>query len=58
MRKDLEHLTKEQREYLAKIIFKKISSGAYSIYVDSEQCFNRIKSALEIKNEKDTHKQR
>lgn len=58
MRKDLEHLTKEQREYLAKIIFKKISSGSYSIYADSEQCFNRIKSALEIKNEKDTHKQR
>jgi hypothetical protein len=49
MRKDLEHLTKEQREYLAEKIRKKISSGGYSIYADSEQCFNRIKSALEIK---------
>ena len=55
MRKDLEHLTKEQREYLAKIIFKKISSVPYMIYADSEQCFNRIKSALEIKNEKNTY---
>lgn len=27
MRKDLQHLTKEQREYLANKIFKKISSG-------------------------------
>ena len=52
MRKDLEHLTKEQKEYLANKIFKKISSGNYSIWADSEQCFNRIKSALEIKNEK------
>jgi len=49
MRKDLEHLTKEQREYLAKIIFKKISSGNSLIYTDSEQCFNRIKSVLKIK---------
>ena len=52
MRKDLEHITKEQREYLAKKIFKKISSGNSMIYAESEQCFKRIKSALEIKNEK------
>ena len=49
MRKDLEHLTKEQKEYLAKKIFKKISSGSSMIWADSEQCFQRIKSALEIK---------
>lgn len=52
MRKDLEHLTQEQKEYLAKKIFKKISSGSSSIWADSEQCFNKIKSALEIKKEK------
>lgn len=57
MRKDLEHLTKEQKEYLANKIFKKISSGSSMIWAESEQCFKRIKSALEIKNEKDTHKQ-
>jgi hypothetical protein len=51
MRKDLQHLTKEQREYLANKIFKKISSGDCSIWADSEQCLNRIKSSLEIKDE-------
>ena len=55
MRKDLQHLTKEQKEYLANKIFKKISSGSCMIWADSEQCFNRIKSALEIKNKKNTH---
>jgi hypothetical protein len=49
MRKDLTHLTEEQKDYLAKKIFKKISCGSYLIYTDSEQCFNRIKKALEIK---------
>lgn len=52
MRKDLQHLTKEQREYLANKIFKKISSGNSMIWADSEQCLNRIKSSLEIKKEK------
>ena len=52
MRKDLEHLTKEQREYLSEKIRKKISSGSSIFWADSEQCFNRIKSALEIKKEK------
>ena len=28
------------------------------IWADSEQCLNRIKSSLEIKNEKNTHKYR
>ena len=56
MRKDLQHLTKEQREYLANKIFKKISSGNNMIWADSEQCLNRIKSSLEIKKEKNTHK--
>ena len=56
MRKDLQHLTKEQREYLANKIFKKISSGNSMIWADSEQCLNRIKSSLEIKKEKNTHK--
>lgn len=52
MRKDLQHLTKEQREYLAKKIFKKISSGNCSIWADSEQCFKRILASLEVKNGK------
>ena len=56
MRKDLQHLTKEQREYLANKIFKKISSGNNMIWADSEQCLNRIKSSLEIKKEKKTEK--
>ena len=42
---------------MIKKIFKKISSGSSMIWADSEQCFNRIKSALEIKDEKNTHKQ-
>lgn len=58
MRKDLQHLTKEQREYLANKIFKKISSGSSMIWADSQQCLNRIKSSLEIKDEKNTHQQR
>lgn len=49
MRKDLEYLTREQREYLAKRIFKKISYG-WSINAGSEQCFNRIKLALKMKS--------
>lgn len=49
MRKDLQHLTDEQKEYLAEKIFKKLSSGSYSIWADSEESLKRIKSALEIK---------
>ena len=55
MRKDLKNLTNEQKEYLAKKIFKKLCSGSYSIWADSQQSYNRIKKALEIINEKDTH---
>ena len=49
MRKDLRHLTKEQREYLANKIFKKLNLQGVAIYADSEKCYKKIKSALEIK---------
>ena len=39
MRKDLQHLTKEQREYLANKIFKKISSGNNMIWTIKETTF-------------------
>ena len=49
MKKHFDYLTEKQKEFLAKKIFKKISGGSSLIYTDSEQCFERIKSALEIK---------
>lgn len=48
MRKDLKYLTDEQKEYLAEKIRKVISKGGLSICADSEECFKKIKQALEI----------
>ena len=60
MRKDLQHLTNEQKLYLIDKIMKQIEVQTNKIgcfYADENYTITALKRALEIKYEKNTHKQ-
>lgn len=59
MRKDLQHLTNEQKLYLIDKIMKQIEVQTNKIgcfYADENYTITALKRALEIKYEKDTRK--
>jgi len=59
MRKDLQHLTNEQKLYLIDKIMKQIEVQTNKIgcfYADENYTITALKRALEIKYEKNTHK--
>lgn len=59
MRKDLHHLSNEQKQYLLNKILKQIEVQTERVgcfWADDSYAITAIKRALEIKNEKDTYK--